>query len=81
MAAKVRPIRQDQPEGDSLSLPDILNLEGEVKPPKSDEIAKKKVGGYDDTVRWPLWKTVVVVIALCGAFWTAVIMFLIRAFS
>jgi len=27
--------------------------------------------GYDDTIRWPVWKTIVFVVGLCSSFWIA----------
>lgn len=28
---------------------------------------------YDDTVRWPIWQSALLVIGVCGAFWGGVI--------
>jgi len=25
--------------------------------------------GYDDTIRWPIWKTATFVVAFCASFW------------
>ncbi|MEL7481222.1 MAG: hypothetical protein AAGJ29_06655 [Pseudomonadota bacterium] len=35
--------------------------------------------GYDDTVRWPLWKTSLLLISFCGLFWAGVASIVIQA--
>lgn len=79
MAAKVKPIESDKPGDDSLSLPDILGLERRTTIPKTNKNTKEKQEYYDDTVRWPIWKTALLVIGLCGAFWTGVGYIVLRA--
>jgi len=35
--------------------------------------------GYDDTVRWPIWRTIVLVVTVCSAFWIGVGALVMRA--
>jgi len=35
----------------------------------------------DDSERWPLWKTALLVLTVCGSFWTGVVYALIAALS
>jgi len=44
----------------------------------ADQMFHGETTGYDDTIRWPLWKTIVFVVGLCGSFWIAAAALLIR---
>lgn len=41
---------------------------------------KNDVVYYDDTVRWPLWKSALLVLGVCGAFWGGVIYLSLQIF-
>ena len=36
---------------------------------------------YDDTVRWPIWKTSLLILGVCGAFWASVIYLALQVFG
>lgn len=42
---------------------------------------KNGVVYYDDTVRWPIWQSTLLVIGVCGSFWAAVIYLGLRFFG
>ncbi len=42
---------------------------------------KNDVVYYDDTIRWPIWRSALLVFGICGAFWGAVIYGCLRLFG
>ena len=74
MATKANPMRA---ASDAVSAPDLSGLEirrdarqiaAEIM--QSDTKADPKT--YDDTVRWPRWKTGALTISVCLGFWISV---------
>ena len=57
----------------ALSLQDILRLEMRTEAREIAEATLSETPAqmktYDDTVRWPVWKSAVLVISLCLGFW------------
>ena len=68
-------------ETESLSLQDILGLKLGPKGASLAKTNRKERIGYDDTVRWPLWKTAVLVISVCLGFWIGVAAFIMHLFG
>lgn len=57
--------------GASSAFDTMLGFSAEATTPGS-----RPPGGshhHDDSVRWPLWKTLLFIVSVCGAFWTALI--------
>lgn len=42
---------------------------------------KNDVVYYDDTIRWPIWQSALLVVGFCGTFWGAVIYCGLRFFG
>ena len=53
----------------SLSLQDILGIEHEPVKKAAALRSVELTTGYDDTIRWPLWKTATLIVSLCLGFW------------
>jgi len=47
---------------------------------RSAKTVKNDVVYYDDTLRWPIWKTALLVVGVCGAFWGSVIYLCLQIF-
>lgn len=84
-ASKTKPSTLGMAKEQSLSLPDILGLEIRAE---AREIAEETlmetssvVKTYDDTVRWPVWRSAVLVISLCLGFWICAASLLMYALS
>ena len=84
-ARKTKPSTPDIAKEQSLPFPDILGLEMRAE---AREIAEETlmetssvVKTYDDTVRWPIWRSAVLVISLCLGFWICAASLLMYALS
>jgi hypothetical protein len=72
-ASKTHSPASDMVKDPGLSLPDMLGLEMRAE---AREIAEAtlmgrpgKIEAYDDTIRWPVWKSAILVTSLCLGFW------------
>lgn len=72
-ASKTKPSTRGAAKEQSLSLPDILGLEIRAEARKIAEETLMETSSvvktYDDTIRWPVWRSAVLVISLCLGFW------------
>jgi|GEM_PF-4630806 len=67
-------IKTDKVETD-LAADEALNLRAILGLKRSSAVVIEagqtidRPEGYDDTVRWPIWKTTLLVVSLCAGFW------------
>ncbi|MEM9670238.1 MAG: hypothetical protein AAF950_15050 [Pseudomonadota bacterium] len=57
------------------TAPNTISAVGNAtrRSPSADIIRLADLPYRDDTKRWPLWKTSLLVLLLCGGFWSAII--------
>ncbi len=63
------------------ALPATTHTAADFKFKSNSRTVKNGVVYYDDTIRWPVWQSALLVIGVCGAFWGTVIYCGLRFFG
>ena len=62
----------DMQDGSTMSLAELLQARHASVGDDDEVRSVEVVTGFDDTVRWPLWKTGALIISVCLIFWIGV---------
>ena len=63
------------------ALPAKTRAAADFKFKSSARTVENDVVYYDDTIRWPIWQSTLLVVGVCGAFWGTVIYCGLRFFG
>jgi len=69
MTVKAENLETDLASDEALNLKAILGLKRNSAVVIEAGQTIDGIEGYDDTVRWPIWKTTLLVVSLCAGFW------------